>query len=43
MRRLLFSLAFFFGGLASEIGQPAGRPCAVPSSHAVLRRRGTSV
>ena len=41
MRKLLFSLLFFFGGLASELGQSAGRPCAVPSSHNARRRRDT--
>lgn len=42
MRKLLFSLFFLFGGLASELSQPAGRPCAVPSANAAPppRRRG---
>ncbi|MES2609715.1 MAG: hypothetical protein V4679_05705 [Pseudomonadota bacterium] len=42
MRRWLFSLLFLFGGLASELAQPAGRPCAVPSANALppARRRG---
>jgi hypothetical protein len=42
MRRWLFSLLFLFGGLASEISQPTGRPCGVPSANAGLppRRRG---
>jgi hypothetical protein len=39
MRKLLCSLFFLFGGLACEIGQPAGRPCAVPSASATPPRR----
>ncbi|MFZ4289585.1 hypothetical protein [Variovorax sp. HJSM1_2] len=34
MRKILFSFMFFFGGLASEISQPTGRPCPLPSTHA---------